>query len=187
MKMKRIALIIALITTFVVGAVAQPKPLSKEDREKIFNGKAQMMQEKLKLSESQMEGFLSVYKQYQEALTKIVPPKRLNPRNEDLTSEQAYNQVMEQLKFKKQILEVQEEYVGKMKDVLTPKQLSRFLQVEYMVQKSILDHKKMRGEGKYNKDSRPEKGGKYSKHRRHAPSPCFPDSACCVKPQQPKV
>ena len=176
MKMKRIALIIALITTFVVGAVAQPKPLSKEDREKIF-----------KLSESQMEGFLSVYKQYQEALTKIVPPKRLNPRNEDLTSEQAYNQVMEQLKFKKQILEVQEEYVGKMKDVLTPKQLSRFLQVEYMVQKSILDHKKMRGEGKYNKDSRPEKGGKYSKHRRHAPSPCFPDSACCVKPQQPKV
>ena len=77
MIMKRIALMIALIAAFAVGAVAQPKPLSKEGKEKIFCGKAQMMQKKLDLKESQMEEFLAVYKQYQEAVSKIVPPKRL--------------------------------------------------------------------------------------------------------------
>lgn len=183
MIMKRIALMIALIAAFAVGAVAQPKPLSKEGKEKIFCCKAQMMQKKLDLKESQMEEFLAVYKQYQEAVSKIVPPKRLKAKDGEITSDQAYENVMAQLKFKKEILAVQEEYVGKMKNILTPKQLMRFLQAEYAVQKSIFDHKKARGEGKSRKGfKRDRKPGKIS-HQ----GEIRPDSVCCPSASVPTV
>ena len=44
-----------------------------------------MMQKKLDLKESQMEEFLAVYKQYQEAVSKIVPPKRLKAKDGEIT------------------------------------------------------------------------------------------------------
>lgn len=144
--MKKIALIMALVVTFAMSAVAQPKQLSKEDQEKLFNGKAQMMQKKLGLSEEQTAKFLPLYKAYQEDISKIKHPQRVEPKSSSLTSDQAYNAVVSQLKFKEDILKMQEKHLKKMKDVLTPQQLMQFLRAENAVQASIRDHKKGRGQ-----------------------------------------
>lgn len=192
MNMKRITMMIALMLVCVAGAVAQPKSLSVEDKEKLFNAKAQMMQEKLQLSEGQMKDFLSVYRDYNEAISKIIPPKPERPNaGEELTSDQAYAKVMQQLKFKKDILEVQEEYIGKLKSVLTPRQLMRFLKVEQTVQMNILDHKRARGAhyGKpEHKGDAPKMSKNHHHHGGHRPMPpCKGDSACCPSRPAPKV
>lgn len=142
--MKKITLILALIVSVAMSAVAQPKELSKEDKEKLFNGKAQMLQKKLGLTDEQMKGFLPVYKEYNEAIAEIKRPQRVKVKPEEMTKEQAYNEVTSQLKFKKDILNVQEKYVGKMQSILTPQQLLMFLKAENAVQMSIRDHKKGR-------------------------------------------
>ena len=139
--MKRLAFILALIISFTMGATAQPKQLSKEDKERFFNAKAQIMQQKLELTEGQMKDFLEVYKQYQEDIVKIKHPKRTHVNAEELTSDEAYNDVVGHLQFMKSILDVQEKYIGKLKPILTPIQLKRFLKVENNVQKYIRDHK----------------------------------------------
>lgn len=142
--MKKMTLILALIVTVAMGAVAQPRELSKMDKEKLFNGKAKMMQKKLGLTDEQMKLFLPVYKDYNEAIAEIKRPQRSKAKPEEMTTEQAYNEVMGQMKFKKDILNVQEDYVGKMKSVLSPQQLLIFLKAENAVQMSIRDHKKGR-------------------------------------------
>ncbi len=142
--MKKIMMIMVLVAVFAVGAVAQPKQLSKEDKEKLFNGKAQMMQKKLGLSEEQTAAFLPLYKSYQEDINKLKRPERVDGKSETLTSDQAYNAVVSQLQFKENILDVQKKYIGKLKSVLTPQQLMQFLRAENDVQMSIRDHKKGR-------------------------------------------
>lgn len=188
--MKRIVMMISLALICVTSVMAQPKKLSGEDKERLFNAKVQMMQEKLDLTESQMPDFMDVYKDYNEAISKIIPPKPERPTaGEELTSEQAYEKIMRQLKFKKDILDVQEEYIGKLKQILTPKQLMRFLKVEQMVQMSILDHKRARG-AHYGKPAPKGDGAKFSKHHHkgHRSMPnCPTDSACCNSHSTPKV
>lgn len=142
--MKKIALILTLIVTVAMGAVAQPKKLSKEDKERLFNGKVQMLQKKLGMTEEQVKDFLPVYKAYLEAIFDIKRPQRLKVKPEEMTKEQAFNDVVGQLKFKQDILDVQETYTGKLKDVLTSQQLLMFWKAEASVQKSIMDHMKGR-------------------------------------------
>lgn len=142
--MKKIILIISLILTFSLSIVAQPKALSEDDMEKILNGKAQMMQKKLGLSDEQMKEFLPIYKDYNRAIFAIKLPKKSKVKPENMTSNQAYDEVVGMLKFKKNILDVQEKYVGKMKQLLTPQQLLMFLKTENAVQMSIRNHKKDR-------------------------------------------
>lgn len=145
--MKKITLILALIVAVSMGAVAQPKKLSKEDKERLFNGKVQMLQKKLGLTEEQVKDFIPVYKEYIKSITDIKRPNRLKVKPEEMTKDQAYNEVTEQLKFKKSILEVQETYTGKLKDVLTSQQLLMFWKAEAAVQNSIRDHMKGRKNG----------------------------------------
>lgn len=138
--MKRLTLIMALVLSFTMGAIAQPKQLSEEHKERIFNAKAQIMQSKLELTEGQMKDFLAVYKQYQDEIMKIKRPKRV-AKSSELTKDAAYEAVVGQLDFKKKILDVQEKYIGKLKPILTPMQLVKFLKVENYVQMSIRNHK----------------------------------------------
>lgn len=142
--MKKLALILSLVLAFAVNAVAQPKELSKEDKERIFNGKAQMMQKKLKLSEEQMKNFLPLYKEYQEEIAKVERPKRIAGKPESWTHDQAYEAAVSRLEYSESILKVQKKSLDKMKSVLSPQQLMRFCDAEKSVQKNIRDHKNMR-------------------------------------------
>jgi hypothetical protein len=143
-KMKKITLILALIVAVSMGAVAQPKKLSNEDKDRLFNGKVQMLQKKLGMTEDQVKDFIPVYKDYIKAIFEIKRPQRLKVKPEDMTKEQSYDEVVGQLKFKKDILDVQEIYTGKLKDVLTSQQLLMFWKAETAVQNSIRDHMKGR-------------------------------------------
>jgi hypothetical protein len=66
MKMKKIMLILALIASVAMGAVAQPRKLTEEDKERFLNGKAKMIQKELNISDEQMVKFLPIYKDFQK-------------------------------------------------------------------------------------------------------------------------
>lgn len=143
--MKKLMFIIALLTTFAISATAQKKELSPEFKEKIFNGKAQIMQKHLKLSDEQMKEFLPIYKEYQEEIAQIARPKRVKHEHDStLSIDEAYNLQLSKLQFQESILSAQKNALNKLKTVLTPKQLMRFTDADKAVQKHIRDHKKGR-------------------------------------------
>lgn len=140
--MKKMMLIVALLITMTMSAVAQPRALSQEEKEKIFNGKAQMMQKRLRLTDEQMKDFLPIYKEYQEDIAKIGRPKKSKCAHDTtLTSAEAYEFQMSKLKFHEDIVKAQKKAMGKLKTVLKPNQIMRFFEVEKDVQKHIRDHK----------------------------------------------
>lgn len=160
--MKKLTVITMLLAAFVMGAAAQPRELSKEDKENVFNGKAKMMQKRLELTDEQMKEFLPVYKSYQEEIEKIERPKKESLKSETLTSDQAYDAMLAKLQFKEAVLAVQKNILGKLKPILTPQQLVRFISAESAVQKSIRDHKKARGGKGFKDGKRRDRGGKMS-------------------------
>lgn len=150
--MKKMMFIIALLTSVAISATAQQKELSPEFKEKIFNGKAQIMQKHLKLSDEQMKEFLPIYKEYQEELAKITRPKRVKPANDStISTDEAYNMQLSKIQFQENILNAQKNALAKLKTVLTPKQLMRFTDADKAVQKHIRDHKKGRKGNKHHK------------------------------------
>ena len=140
--MKKLILIMALLVV-AVSAVAQPRGLSKEDKERFFNGKAKMMQKELKLSDEQMEKFLPIYKSFQEDLKGI---KRNREKADSLTMDKAYTDVIDRLDYQEKVIKVQKNTLKELKPILTPFQLLRFLDAERNVQKKIMDHKRGRNE-----------------------------------------
>ena len=170
--MKKIALIFTLVMTMVMSAVAQPKKLSKEDQERFLNAKAQMMQRELHINDAQMEKFLPVYKAFQEELKGI---KREKVKGDTLTSEVAYEQVINRLEYQEKVINVQKKVVKELMPVLTPKQLKKFLDVERKVQMDIMKHKMDRrskkgphGKGPHDKKGPGPRGDKPG-HRAPAP------------------
>ena len=106
--MKRITLILALVVTVAMSAVAQPKKMSKEMQEKVFNGKAKMMQKELRLTDEQMVDFLPVYKAFQEDVLSI-KPKRIE--GDSLTSQKAYDRVVNRLEYHEKVIAVQKKAI----------------------------------------------------------------------------
>lgn len=139
--MKKAALILALVVTVAMGAVAQPKKLSKEEQEKFLNAKAKMIQVDLELSDEQMEKFLPVYKSFQEELLAI---KRNHIDKDSLTIELVYNDAIEHLEYQEKVINAQKKVLKELKTVLEPVQLMFFLDSERKVQKNIMKHKKER-------------------------------------------
>ena len=125
--MKRITLILALVVAVAMSAVAQPKKMSKEMQEKVFNGKAKMMQKELRLTDEQMVEFLPVYKAFQEDVLSI-KPKRIE--GDSLTSQKAYDRVVNRLEYHEKVIAVQKKAIKKLQPILTPKQLVKFLDAE---------------------------------------------------------
>ena len=143
--MKKITMILVLIVAITMGAVAQPK-MSKEMQEKVFNGKAKMMQKKLNLSDEQMIKFLPIYKKYHENIAKIVRPSKKMDKRDSLTIEQAYDLSMKRIEHQEAVLDLQKKTIKELKKVLTPQQLIRFQGAESSVQKKIMEHKNSRKE-----------------------------------------
>ena len=160
--MKKFILIMALLAV-AVSAVAQPKGLSKEDKERFFNGKAKMMQKELKLSDEQMEKFLPVYKSFQEELKGI---KRNREKADSLTMDIAYADVIDRLDYQEKVIKVQKNTLKELKSVLTPFQMIRFLDAERNVQKKIMDHKRGRKEHREKMDEHRKRKNEHRKSRR---------------------
>lgn len=146
--MKKITMIMALMAVLVVGAVAQPRKLSKEDQERVFNGKAQAMQKGLGLSEEQMVKFLPIYREFQDEVMNV---RRNRIKGDTLTMEVAYAEVVSRLEYQENIIDIQKKTLAELKSVLTPVQLRKFLGMEYKVQKDIMKHKKGRKSGEKHK------------------------------------
>lgn len=158
--MKRITLILALVVAVAMSAVAQPKKMSKEMQEKVFNGKAKMMQKELRLTDEQMVDFLPVYKAFQEDVLSI-KPKRIE--GDSLTSQKAYDRVVNRLEYHEKVIAVQKKAIKNLQPILTPKQLVKFLDAENKVQKGIRRFKNDRkGAPHMGKDSI---GKKHRPHR----------------------
>ncbi len=129
------------MAVLVMGAVAQPRGLSKEDQEKVFNGKARKMQKELKLSDEQMVKFLPVYKEFQQEVMGI---KRNRVKRDSLTMDKAYDIAMSKLNYQEEVIKVQKNTLAKLRTILTPKQLISFLDAERSVQMDIHKFKKGR-------------------------------------------
>lgn len=166
--MKRITMIIALMAVLVVGAVAQPRKLSKEDKERVFNGKAQAMQKGLGLSEEQMVKFLPIYREFQEEVMSV---KRNRINGDTLTIDVAYAEAVSRLEYQEKIIDIQKKTLAKLKSVLTPVQLRKFLGVEHKVQKDIMKHKmgrKDRNKAKGDRRKGLKERGMHKKVRLHS-------------------
>lgn len=145
--MKKIILLLAIVIVTSTAMFAQkeqngPRPLDPQKREQIFNARVQAMQKQLKLTPEQTQKFIPLYKSYLDEIHSLKFPKR-NVSPKDIN--EAYSGVMSQLKFKKNIISIQEKYVGKMRNILNPQQLTQFLKVESNIQHSFKAEKDRRG------------------------------------------
>lgn len=150
--MKRITMMIALVAVLAASAMAQSKKLSAEDQERVFNGKAQLMQKELNLTDEQMVKFLPIYKAFQEDVMNI---KRDKVKCDSLTMDAAYKDAVGRLDFNEKVIKAQKKALSELKSVLTPAQLVFFLDAEKSVQKDIHKFKKVRkGHNEHAKDVR---------------------------------
>lgn len=142
--MKKIIFILVLALFTGAAASAQNKGMSPEKAEKVFNAKAKMMQTRLQLTTDQIAKFAPVYKSYQDAVRALKRPGHMK-RGTEMTSAQAKEEVMSHLDYKISILELQKSYIPRFADVLTPRQLTKFLRVENDVQMKIMNEHMKRG------------------------------------------
>lgn len=142
--MKKIILLSLVVLFTAFGSIAQKKQrvIDPAKAQEIFNSRVKFMQDELLLTPEQTEKFIPVYKNYLETIKAIAHPKG----NENVsTSDEAYKQIMNQLKFKRDIIDSQEKCVSGLKDILTPQQLMKFLKAEHKMQRKIHGAKEYRG------------------------------------------
>lgn len=129
--MKQIILIIALFATCAISSFAQN---NNGDEDVIFNAKMKELQQKLALTSEQTVKVMPIYKSFNDEMRSLPRKKEYNTS----TSDEAYKCVKDRLNHKMMILKIQEKYVGKLKDILTPEQLTKFLYVERGIQGKIM-------------------------------------------------
>lgn len=142
--MKKLLLMIIIMAACTFAISAEPRQLSPQQAETVFNAKMKTMQAKLNLTAGQTEQFMPIYRSYIRSIRSIKRPERVTDKV-TISSDEAYKALSEQLKYKQRILGVQEKYLAQFKDILTGQQLMKLLKVEYNMQKCIRDERNRRG------------------------------------------
>ena len=104
-------------------------------REAIKANKKVIVSVNMKLSDAEMEKFLPVYDQYQEALNTLIEKKvelikDYAAHHKSMSDEKAQDLLTRYLAINEEKLELKKSFVEKFEKVLTPKQMMRYYQVE---------------------------------------------------------
>lgn len=135
--MKRLFLLFTTILVAVMAMSGQHK-IDPAKAQEIFNAKVKYMQEALLLTDAQTEQFIPVYKQYLEDVKAIKRPDR---KKEAETADEAAQKVVDELNFKRGILNAQEVCINKLKTFLSAPQLLKFTKAEQSMQRKLYSEK----------------------------------------------
>jgi len=130
-------------------SVALPSPAWTQDnmqilRDKIKADKKLLVARNMDLTESEAKGFWPVYEQYQQALAnfnqrivKLIENYAAAYRTNSLTDEKAKELIAEFVAIGKGEAAVKEFYVPKLSEVLPPKKVARYFQIENKIRAAI--------------------------------------------------
>ena len=104
--------------------------------------RAAVIASNMHLSEKEMEAFWPVYNKYQKDLSKVGDEKVAVIKDyvahyEQLNNEEAKELTMRALAVEEQRLAMIKKYIGEFSQVLSPKQVARFFQLELQMQRMI--------------------------------------------------
>lgn len=137
-----------LISFFTLAAMifslsAHAEEKSAEDRsEQFFQRKTEIMQRRLGLSDEQMEKFVPLYREYNEAMREAMGERTEYTKTDDAKEEAA--RIKRRLGKQKDALDVQISYIDKFADILTAEQLHKFLRVEQNIHHKVRDSRLQR-------------------------------------------
>lgn len=143
--MNRIYLIILFIATVASSALAQPRP-TPENRERwkseLRNYKHDFMARELDLSRDQQSKFFPLYDQMEDSIEQINTDtreleKRIGDDASDIETEAAARALFEQKSHEGQL---ELEYFGSFKTILTPRQLLKLKSAERQFMRRLMHH-----------------------------------------------
>ena len=158
--MKHLLSIFTLATVvFTLNAHTEEKS-TEERSEQFFQRKTEVMQRRLQLSDEQMEKFVPLYREYNEAMREAIGERTQYTETEDAKEEAA--RIKRRLGKQKDAIDVQIAYIDKFADILTAEQLHKFLKVERNIQHKVKERRHQR-EGKGERGKKSRKGGPQGK------------------------
>jgi hypothetical protein len=129
----------AFAVAFPIPAWTQDKPADNMQilRDKIKADKKLLVAANMELTESEAKAFWPVYEQYQQQLAnfnqrivKLIETYAAAYRSNSLTDEEAKRLIGELVAIEKGEAAVKEYFVPKLQEVLPPKKVARYLQIE---------------------------------------------------------
>lgn len=150
--MKRIMLLVCLLTAGIFFANAQEKP----DPNKMAQERISYMKENLKLSTAEAKTFWAAYEQYVKAEIKYHDTYRNNlnkqgikghcPKctnnQQELTDKQITYMYDQRMELKKNLFTLESNFYKKIKGVLTPKHMQEFYRLEEKYKREVVSKKK---------------------------------------------
>ena len=137
----------AAITILVVSpAVSQDKPADNMQilRDKVKADKKLVVAANMDLTESEAKGFWPVYEQYQadlmainQRIDRLIKSYAADYRANTLTDDKAQELTAEFISIQKAEAELLASYVPKLSQVLPPKKVARYLQIENKIRAAI--------------------------------------------------
>jgi len=149
MEKKLRGVLLAVGIGLMAFALAFPSPAWTQDnmqilRDKIKADKKLLVAANMELTESEAKGFWPVYEQYQQALAnfnqrivKLIERYAAAYRTNSMTDELAKQLTDEFVAIGKGEAAVKEFYVSKLSEVLPPKKVARYLQMENKIRSAI--------------------------------------------------
>ncbi len=151
--------LISLLLLVALTATAQEKDW-KQLREKFFNAKVSELAQQLELTDEQKAGFVPIYRQYNDEMRATMgPPFPSRGPHKDgagqndgdaqkkpLTDEERLARTKMHMERQQKAQAIRLKYVDEFSKVLTPKQVNKFFEVEFEIQKKLMNrHKHPRG------------------------------------------
>jgi hypothetical protein len=151
MKRKNLAILVltlaTAITIFVVSpAVSQDKPADNMQilRDKVKADKKLLVAANMDLTESESKGFWPVYEAYQtdlmainQRIARLIESYAADDMANTLTDDKAQKLTAEFVTIQKAEAELPASYVPKLSQVLPPKKVARYLQIENKIRAAI--------------------------------------------------
>jgi len=149
MEKKLRGVLLAVGIGLMAFALAFPSPAWTQDnmqilRDKIKADKKLLVAANMELTESEAKGFWPVYEQYQQALAnfnqrivKLIERYAAAYRTNSMTDELAKQLTDEFVAIGKGEAAVKEFYVSKLSEVLPPKKVARYFQIENKIRSAI--------------------------------------------------
>ena len=159
--MKKYLFMIA-IAAISLAANAQPanntgnKQDNADANERFFQVKCQEMVDKLELTDDQQKQFIPLYREYNDAMRAVMPKRERGKQEPATTALEEATRIKTRLNGQKAALDVQISYIDKFANVLTAKQLHKFLQIERKIQQKVMSHRgRNHGDGDQMRGKRP--------------------------------
>ncbi len=132
-------MILSLLLLICTTAMAQDKKCDAIN-ERFFNAKVCELAQRLEMNDEQKTKFVPVYRRYSEELRAAwgMPKKPKKP----MTDEEKLERTKMRMERQQQLQAIRVKYVDEFSTVLTPKQVTKFYEVEDEIQKKLMDRRK---------------------------------------------